>query len=43
MDVGLKERKINTFLDKVSELKELSGAQDTPAKLQVPLVLVLLH
>ncbi|XP_073726049.1 nesprin-1 isoform X5 [Misgurnus anguillicaudatus] len=35
VDVGLKEKKINTLQEKVLELKELAGAQEIPAKLQV--------
>ncbi|RXN33841.1 nesprin-1 isoform X3 [Labeo rohita] len=34
-DVGLKEKKIDALQEKVSELKQLCGGQDVPAKLQV--------
>ncbi|KTG33640.1 hypothetical protein cypCar_00001470, partial [Cyprinus carpio] len=35
VDVGLKEKKIDALQEKVSELKQLCGGQDVPAKLQV--------
>jgi len=35
VDVGLKEKKIDALQEKVSELKQLCGGHDVPAKLQV--------
>lgn len=35
MDVGLKEKKIDALQEKVSEMKQLCGGHDVPAKLQV--------